>query len=375
MQEEENICICCKDIFELPEDIYKLTCGHIGHYECFYMSFKFNIKRGSCVLECPYCRKNVKPLPDKTGFNHCQFIHDGLSITNVNSTKLFQWTANHEGTGYCKYSKNGSYCNVKFGDWGNGPNKDMCYTHKNYTHYGNNYCKACKSGKYCNNLLTLNINSKHYCWKHKDLENKVECSHVKLNGVKCLTLTSDKTGMCDKHNTVCQNTTKKENVFKCKEVFKSGKRKGTVCNVINCKRHSKTPIESDVLEKTIIKSSSNAFVPVNVNSPNNSKETLDLTETDGSLYNSKETLDLKETIIHYTEEIINNTEEIVNNTQLNYDINSFDASSHNISYLCADIGSLLDELSDSTDIVVENSLQVIKSLLISLKKNNIKLNK
>ena len=52
----------------------------------------------------------------------------------------------------------------------------------------------------------------------------------------------------------------------------------------------------------------------------------------------------------------------------------YNISFNNISYLCADIGSLINDLCDSKDILVENSLQVIKSLLISLKKNNNKLN-
>lgn len=357
---QDDVCICCKDIFESPDDVYKLTCGHVGHYECFYMSFKYNIKRGTTVLECPYCRKNTKPLPEKTGFNYCNFIHGGLSITNINSAKLFQWTANHEGLGYCKYAKNGSYCNVKFGDWGNGPSKDMCYAHKNYTHYGNNYCKACKSGKYCNNLITQQMNSQNYCWKHLNLENQLECSYVKSNGLKCLVITKNKDGICDKHNAV---SLKKQEAFKCKEIFKSGKRKGETCNVINCKRHNKPVgafVSLDASNKEMLAS-------------NNKHNYLDDTQEDKPTLNDDKNVHIEE-IVNNPEETIFNIEETVNNTNQNYDIYSLDESSHNISYLCADIGNLIDELSDSTDILVENSLQVIKSLLISLKKNNNKLN-
>ena len=348
----EDICICCKDIFESSQDIVKLTCGHIGHYECLYMSFKFNIKRykpgNECegILECPYCRKNVKPLPEKIGFNYCNFIHGGLSITNINSTKLFQWTSNHEGSGYCKYDKNGNYCNLKFGDWGNGPNKDMCYTHRNYIHYGNNYCKACKSGKYCNNLLKPINSSQNYCWKHINLENQLECSFVKSSGMKCSILTLNTNSICDKHNLVSI----KEKPFKCKEVFKSGKHKGEICNVFNCKRHNKI-IDYNFVEKE------DAF----------------------ELLDSKETLD-KNIIcndIEQTSEIQNiviendlNTKGTIINAEQNYDINSFDEYTHTISYLSADIGSLLDDFAGSSDILVLNSLQVIKSLLISLKNNN-----
>jgi hypothetical protein len=327
------------------------------------MSFKFNIKRGTTVLECPYCRKNIKPLPDKTGYNHCQFIHDGVSIVTVNSSKLFQWTSNHEGAGYCKYCKNGSFCNVKFGDWGNGPNKNMCYNHKNYIHYGNNYCKACKSGKYCNNLLKSD-SSKNYCWKHLDLENQIECSHIKINGNKCGVLTFNKTGICDKHKLVVE----KVKLIKCKEVFKSGKHKGNTCNVINCKRHNKMNSDTIINNKedliAIINYAQNALVSL-------SKESIDLNEKDNN-----ETINKTEVVNH---SITNNNEasdnnEVVNNTAKNYNIVNLDESYSNISYLCADIGSLINDLSDYKDILVENSLQVIKSLLISLKNNN-KLNK
>jgi hypothetical protein len=365
---EEDICICCKDLFDKPEDIYKLTCGHIGHYDCFYMSFKFNIKRGASVLECPYCRKNVKPLAEKSEYNYCQFIHGGLPITNINLTKIFQWTPNHEGLGYCKYCKNGNYCNLKIGEWGSGPNKDMCYTHKNYVHYGNNFCKAYKCGKYCNNLITPQTNNQVFCWKHKNLENQVECIYVKPNGVKCGLPTQNTSCKCDKHNIV---PTKKTEAYKCKEVFKSGKRKGEICNVINCKRHQQNAfdISNQNLDK-ITKYDETKLIFKETEVVNNdgiNEKTDALIGNDEFILNSE---NLGKTETSFSEL----TNGIIINKEQNYNIDSVDEEFTNINYLCADISTLIDDLSNSTDIIVLNSLQVIKSLLISLKKNNNKLN-
>ena len=47
---EDNLCNICGD--QLINNITKLSCGHIFHYSCIEMAYKYSKK-----LECPYCRQ------------------------------------------------------------------------------------------------------------------------------------------------------------------------------------------------------------------------------------------------------------------------------------------------------------------------------
>jgi len=67
----ENICDICSDV--LDTNLVKLNCGHIFHYDCIKMAYKYAKK-----MECPYCRQNggkINKLEDtckaiiKTGKN------------------------------------------------------------------------------------------------------------------------------------------------------------------------------------------------------------------------------------------------------------------------------------------------------------------
>ena len=48
---ENETCNICGDI--LDTNLTKLKCGHIYHYECIKMSYKYAGK-----MECPYCRQD-----------------------------------------------------------------------------------------------------------------------------------------------------------------------------------------------------------------------------------------------------------------------------------------------------------------------------
>lgn len=47
----KELCLICGDTLE--NDLCKLTCGHMFHYKCIEMSYKYSKK-----CECPYCRQN-----------------------------------------------------------------------------------------------------------------------------------------------------------------------------------------------------------------------------------------------------------------------------------------------------------------------------
>ena len=74
----DNICDICSDV--LDTNLAKLNCGHIFHYECIKMSYKYSHK-----TECPYCRQNGGKL--KNPCNICKAIlktgkNKGLQCNN-----------------------------------------------------------------------------------------------------------------------------------------------------------------------------------------------------------------------------------------------------------------------------------------------------
>ena len=54
----DNDCGICGS--ELLEDVVKLKCNHMYHFECISLSYKF-----SHTKQCPYCRKHGGSLPNK----------------------------------------------------------------------------------------------------------------------------------------------------------------------------------------------------------------------------------------------------------------------------------------------------------------------
>jgi hypothetical protein len=43
METEETLCNICHTDFEPNDDLVKLKCGHVFHYECIYITYKNNI--------------------------------------------------------------------------------------------------------------------------------------------------------------------------------------------------------------------------------------------------------------------------------------------------------------------------------------------
>jgi len=188
-----NFCNCCREEIDSLDNC-NLSCGHVYHYDCIYYAFCANKKRGSLVLECPYCRKKVNPLPEKEGFLFDNYIHGGnYKKQKMDKSKI---STTHMGKGYCAFKKgNGLYCNSDHAMY--GLNFSYCYSHRNVAHLGENYCKykASDKGNYCNLFLLGNSNPK-FCKNH-------------LNSTECV------------------------------EILKTGKKKGMACGIIDCKRHVK----------------------------------------------------------------------------------------------------------------------------------------
>ena len=78
----ETLCNICSDV--LDTDITTLKCGHVFHYNCIKMAYKY-----SRSTECPYCRQNGGKLkkPEelccaliKTGKNKCQQCKNKIKV-------------------------------------------------------------------------------------------------------------------------------------------------------------------------------------------------------------------------------------------------------------------------------------------------------
>ncbi len=200
-------CNCCREEID-PLDNCELSCGHAYHYDCIYYAFCANIKRGTYVKECPYCRKKVNPLPEKAGFPFDNYIHGwcGLGGANKKIDKS-HFAPTHIGKGYCAF-KNGYnlICNAPNANYGVG--SSYCFGHRNGGHLGKNYCKyKTLGGIYCNTFLIASATgSVAFCKNH-------------LGSIECT------------------------------EIIKSGKNKGTVCGNMNCKRHK--PNKDAVINKEL----------------------------------------------------------------------------------------------------------------------------
>jgi hypothetical protein len=239
-----NICYCCKDELRNSDDDYtKLSCNHEYHYDCIYFAFCANKKRGSSVLECPYCRKKVKCLPEKEGFKYDSSIHSGISNYGFGNKLEYKWASSHQGNDYCIYSKNGKFCNVYGSVYGLG--KKYCWGHRNTENLGENFCKY-KNSQYCNHPTTTN----GYCTTHSEYATSTECSYIyrngKYKGTVCKKITLDMSGLC------CAHIKYKDKIYSksalenpsitiiCNELIKTGPNKGNICGVVQCKRHKKS---------------------------------------------------------------------------------------------------------------------------------------
>ena len=84
--EDYNLCDICGD--PLNNNIAKLSCNHIFHYECIKMAYKY-----SKNTECPYCRQNGGKLKKP-----CELC------------KAILKTGKNKGSQCNNKIKNGDYC-------------------------------------------------------------------------------------------------------------------------------------------------------------------------------------------------------------------------------------------------------------------------
>jgi hypothetical protein len=243
--EQNIVCGCCKDVIE-NDDILKtiISCGHQYHYDCIYNAFLGNQNRGKLVLECPYCRKKVNPLPEKDGFNYNNAIHSGILCYGEGNKHEYKWSIQHQGVKYCAFSKDGKYCNYFGASFGVG--KKYCWKHHNTEHLGINSCKYINNNNFCNFKVETD---QEFCVQHKEYAFAKYCKYVtqqgKHKGTICNKYTFDDNGLCLNH---CKYANKVNNITEpepidlkipCIEIIKTGIKKGNTCGVLNCKRHNK----------------------------------------------------------------------------------------------------------------------------------------
>jgi len=234
------ICGCCKDIIEKDDILYiQLSCGHEYHYDCIYNAFLGNQNRGKLVLECPYCRKKVNPLPEKEGFNYNSCIHSGLLCYGQGNQPEYKWSNQHQGMKYCIFSKEGKYCN-NFGAY-YGVGKKYCWTHHNKEHIGESACKYLfkTNNNYCNAKVEYGL---EYCSIHKAYVDVKYCKYItqhgKHKGEMCNKYTFDDNCLCILHSKYKDKLiTNNESKVPCSVIIKSGINKGKICGILNCKRH------------------------------------------------------------------------------------------------------------------------------------------
>lgn len=244
MDKQEIICACCKCALSVSDELYiKISCGHEYHYDCIYDAFKFNRKRSTLILECPYCRMRVSHIPEKEGFDFDLTIHRG--ITNSSDAT---WSKKHFGSHYCFYKMDDLFCN-KYFVHGYGKDQKFCHMHKNYEFIGQGYCPIIKGSKYCNLQCD---EGKKYCYYHSKYENSLECNYIYEKGIKkgqmCKKLTEDNNSKCKLHNKCTSINDNK----KCIAILKKGKNLGNICGkkIVNetdyCKSHSTLVNEQNI---------------------------------------------------------------------------------------------------------------------------------
>ena len=77
--------ICCEAIMD--EDLCKLNCGHMYHYNCILNSIKLSVNKYSKKCrECPYCREYGGYLELKPGIIPIKNVH--AEYTNISGKSM-----------------------------------------------------------------------------------------------------------------------------------------------------------------------------------------------------------------------------------------------------------------------------------------------
>lgn len=238
---EINKCGCCHEEFENEIDIITLSCGHKYHYECIYDAFLFNKKRGGCILECPYCRKKTNPIPIKPNIDYNEHIH-------AETPSEILWLDYKLGNNHCCYQNaNDKYCNAPHHS---NTGLMLCSKHKNKTHKGVGYCCLKTNGNNWCNIKVVDKKNAQYCWHHEKYDNYYNCCYIfksgRAKGTKCDILSMEP--YCEKHlKQNSMNTTSLDNSINpvdtlhttqgCVYIYRRGESKGQQCGLLNCQKH------------------------------------------------------------------------------------------------------------------------------------------
>ena len=78
----DTYCAICHSELNDNEEIETLKCGHRFHYDCIFITYKFNCSkyRGHKIRKCPYCRDNGGYLSLKNNLVPIKDIHEEYNI-------------------------------------------------------------------------------------------------------------------------------------------------------------------------------------------------------------------------------------------------------------------------------------------------------
>ena len=132
MESEENNCAICHTEIEENDEVEQLKCGHKYHYECIFITYKFNKckYKGSKLRKCPYCREDGGYLSLKNNIVPVKDIHEEY-------IKFVQYLVEDNRDEYMKFL-----------------NKDKCFA-------------ILKTGKNKNDQCSFKPVENNFCKKHK----------------------------------------------------------------------------------------------------------------------------------------------------------------------------------------------------------------
>lgn len=82
--------VCCEPLDPNKEEIVKLSCGHIYHYNCILQSYRaaLLVNRFTSKRECPYCRCKGEYLELKPGMVPMRGIHKEYTTIRGRQIKI-----------------------------------------------------------------------------------------------------------------------------------------------------------------------------------------------------------------------------------------------------------------------------------------------
>jgi hypothetical protein len=126
----------------------------------------------------------------------------------------------------------------------------LCSKHKNKTHKGVGYCCLKTNGNNWCNIKVVDKKNAQYCWHHEKYDNYYNCCYIfksgRSKGTKCDILSMEP--YCEKHlKQNSMNTTSLDNSINpvdtlhttqgCVYIYRRGESKGQQCGLLNCQKH------------------------------------------------------------------------------------------------------------------------------------------